>query len=71
MGKMSVHRVQLNSRTNAVSAATVLAGQTSDLLCEDDPAATNRFYPRGFWRMSPGGRNAIHACTKTLCSLQV
>lgn len=37
-----------------------LAGQSGQLVCA--PAATtHRFYKHGFWRMSPGGRNLVHA----------
>lgn len=38
-----------------------LAGQTGELLCAAAPATAHRFYRHGFWRMSPGGRNLIHA----------
>ena len=38
-----------------------LAGRSGQLECADDPAAENPFYRHGFWRMSPGGRNLVHA----------
>ncbi len=38
-----------------------LAGHTGHILCETGPSPENRFYRHGFWRMSPGGRNLIHA----------
>jgi hypothetical protein len=38
-----------------------LAGQSGDLVCEAGPVSNNRFYRHGFWRMSPGGRNLVHA----------
>lgn len=38
-----------------------LVGQTGELVCEAGAAPENRFYQRGFWRMSPGGRNLVHA----------
>ncbi|MEN9933800.1 MAG: hypothetical protein RLZZ387_379 [Chloroflexota bacterium] len=46
------------------SAASVpdegLADATGEIVCLPGEA-TNRFYARGFWRMSPGGRNLVHA----------
>jgi hypothetical protein len=30
-------------------------------MCEPGPATNHRFYDHGFWRMSPGGRNLVHA----------
>lgn len=38
-----------------------LAGQSGELVCEAGPSADHRFYRHGFWRMSPGGRNLVHA----------
>lgn len=38
-----------------------LAGQSGELLVELGPPTEHRFCRRGFWRMSPGGRNLIHA----------
>ena len=38
-----------------------LAGQVGELSCAPDPTTQHRFYRRGFWRMSPGGRNLVHA----------
>ena len=38
-----------------------LAGQSGEIVCEPDPAAGHRFYRHGFWRMSPGGHNLVHA----------
>jgi hypothetical protein len=38
-----------------------LAGQSGELVCEAGPPSDNRLYRRGFWRMSPGGRNLVHA----------
>ncbi len=47
------------------SAATLedpgLVGQTGELVCAAGPDTQNRFYRHGFWRMSPGGRNVVHA----------
>jgi hypothetical protein len=38
-----------------------LAGQSGQLVCAAAPRDGTRFEQRGFWRMSPGGRNLIHA----------
>lgn len=38
-----------------------LAGQTGVIVCLADAVSTNRFHRHGFWRMSPGKRNLIHA----------
>ncbi|HHX64974.1 MAG TPA: DUF4038 domain-containing protein [Chloroflexi bacterium] len=38
-----------------------LAGRSGDLICEAGAPSTHRFYRHGFWRMSPGGRNLVHA----------
>jgi hypothetical protein len=40
---------------------TGLAGQSGQLEVEGGPATDNRFYRSGFWRMSPGKRNLVHA----------
>jgi hypothetical protein len=38
-----------------------LAGRAGELVCEVGPPTNHRFYRRGFWRMSPGGRSLVHA----------
>jgi hypothetical protein len=38
-----------------------LAGQSGQLMCVAAPSGGTRYEQRGFWRMSPGGRNLIHA----------
>lgn len=38
-----------------------LAGQTGELVCEAGSPIDHRFFRHGFWRMSPGRRNLIHA----------
>lgn len=38
-----------------------LHGQKGILNCQPDSQTTHRFYQHGFWRMSPGGRNLVHA----------
>jgi hypothetical protein len=38
-----------------------LVGQQGSLVCGPAPEMDNRFYRHGFWRMSPGGRNLVHA----------
>lgn len=38
-----------------------LAGQGGEITCAGVPSTDHRFYQHGFWRMSPGGRNLIHA----------
>ncbi|GAB4434004.1 MAG: DUF4038 domain-containing protein [Chloroflexi bacterium OHK40] len=38
-----------------------LAGQTGAINCVPEPNVMHRFYRHGFWRMSPGGRNLVHA----------
>ncbi len=38
-----------------------LAGQVDDLECATEPMTGHRFERHGFWRMSPGGRNLVHA----------
>jgi hypothetical protein len=38
-----------------------LAGQTGEIVCEPGAPTDHRLYRHGFWRMSPGGRNLIHA----------
>jgi len=40
---------------------TGLAGQSGELICEAGEATGHRFYKHGFWRMSSGGRNLVHA----------
>ncbi len=40
---------------------TGLVGQSGELRCEPGPPTEHRFYQYGFWRMSPGGRNLVHA----------
>lgn len=40
---------------------TGLAGQSGELTCQAAPHVDHRFYQHGFWRMSPGGRNLVHA----------
>lgn len=38
-----------------------LVGRSGELMCEPGSPTEHRFYRRGFWRMSPGGRNLVHA----------
>jgi hypothetical protein len=38
-----------------------LAGHTGTIECEATPAGATRFERCGFWRMSSGGRNLVHA----------
>jgi hypothetical protein len=38
-----------------------LGGQSGQLACEAGPPSQHRFERHGFWRMSPGGRNLVHA----------
>jgi Protein of unknown function (DUF4038)/Domain of unknown function (DUF5060) len=42
-----------------------LTGVTGEVIVDDGPPATpsigHAFYDHGFWRMSPGGRNLVHA----------
>ena len=39
-----------------------LAGQSGTIACAPAPTPEhNRFYRHGFWHMSPGGRNLVHA----------
>jgi hypothetical protein len=35
--------------------------QTGEFVCQPEPETSNRFYQHGFWRMSPGYRNLVHA----------
>ena len=35
--------------------------QSGEVICESDPTTQHRFYQHGFWRMSVGGRNLVHA----------
>jgi len=39
-------------RSTSSPADAGLTGQSGELSCETDPSAINRFYRRGFWRMS-------------------
>ena len=48
-------------RSFCSAADSGLAGQSGVIECEPGPAADHRFYRHGFWRMSPGGRNLVHA----------
>lgn len=38
-----------------------LGGQSGEVICEAGPPSDHRFYRHGFWSMSPGGRNVVHA----------
>jgi hypothetical protein len=38
-----------------------LAGQSGEISCEAGEPTGNRFYRHGFWKMSPGKRNLVHA----------
>ena len=38
-----------------------LAAQMGELVCAVNPSSAHRFERHGFWHMSPGGRNLIHA----------
>ena len=38
-----------------------LARRSGEVNCTAGPDTDNRFYRHGFWRMSPGGRNLVHA----------
>ncbi len=38
-----------------------LANQSGEVSCVAGPTTDHRFYQHGFWRMSPGGRNLMHA----------
>lgn len=38
-----------------------LAGQSGELVCAAGSPTNQRFEQHGFWRMSPGGRNLVHA----------
>lgn len=38
-----------------------LVGQSGECVCEEGTSSHNRFYRHGFWRMSPSGRNLVHA----------
>jgi hypothetical protein len=42
-------------------ATSGLGDHSGDLHCTEDPSASNRFFKHGFWRMSPGARNLVHA----------
>lgn len=47
-------------RSFASSDDAGLVNQWGELSCEAADSS-NRFYQHGFWRMSPGGRNLVHA----------
>jgi hypothetical protein len=38
-----------------------LTGQTGVVACESGPVTQHRFCKHGFWRMTPGKRNLVHA----------
>lgn len=48
-------------RTFSVQPDPGLAAQSGELVCEAGPPTEHRFERHGFWRMSPGGRNLVHA----------
>lgn len=48
-------------RTFASASDVGLAEQSGAVVCERGPVADHRFYRHGFWRMSPGKRNLVHA----------
>lgn len=48
-------------RTAGAPEALGLNGLTGRIVCQAAPAEDHRFYKRGFWRLSPGGRNLVHA----------
>jgi hypothetical protein len=48
-------------RTFCSADDTGLAGQTGVISCESASAPSHRFYKHGFWRMSRGQRNLVHA----------
>jgi hypothetical protein len=47
------------SEANVTDAG--LASQHGTVVCEPEPQAGHAFYDHGFWSMSPGGRNLVHA----------
>lgn len=48
-------------RTASNVADAGLGGRSGELVCAAGEPADHSFYRRGFWRMSPGGRNLVHA----------
>jgi hypothetical protein len=48
-------------RTEANIGDGGLSGVSGQIVCTAAGPTGNRFYDRGFWRMSPGGRNLVHA----------
>ncbi len=52
-------RWQWHSHSTLADAG--LHGQHGELVCAPASPANNRFCQHGFWRMSPGGRNLVHA----------
>ncbi len=38
-----------------------LTEPAGEFWCQAEPSVEHRFYRHGFWRMSPGGRNLVHA----------
>ena len=48
-------------RTSCDADDAGLANQVGEIRCEAGTAESNCFYRHGFWRMSPGGRNLVHA----------
>jgi len=48
-------------RTFAAASDVGLADQRGAVVCEPGPVADHRFYKHGFWRMSSGRRNLVHA----------
>ena len=48
-------------RSLSSSHDTGLAGQSGEVPWETGPATEHRFYRHGLWRMSPAGRNLVHA----------
>jgi hypothetical protein len=48
-------------RSDGSVADAGLVGQTGLIQCVAAAPSPNRFYRHGFWRMSPGGRNLVHA----------
>ena len=47
-------------QTDASVDDSGLSGVGGELTTSDEPSS-NRFYRHGFWKMSPGGRNLVHA----------
>ena len=48
-------------RSFGSTADAGLAGQSGELACAAETKPGGRFERHGFWRMSPGGRNLVHA----------